>query len=149
MHIFPKCSGTPLKSWGNAQGFLDFWLQDFWSMFGYFRTLCITWLRLLLPDCSFQKLSTDYILNLSRREKCPNTDFFLVRIFPYSDLIRENADWKKLRILTLYTQCMALKSSLEENSSKKKNFWCFLPTVQISSKLYTWVAGSETISETI
>ena len=26
---------------------------------------------------------------LSLREKCPNTEFFLVRIFPYSDRIRK------------------------------------------------------------
>ena len=34
-----------------------------------------------------------YILT-SLREKCPNTEFFLVRIFPYSDWIRENTDQK-------------------------------------------------------
>ena len=42
---------------------------------------------------------------MSLREKCPNTEFFLVRIFPYSDWIRkspysvrirENMDQKKL-----------------------------------------------------
>ena len=32
------------------------------------------------------------------REKCPNTEFFLVRI-------RENTDQKKLRIWTFFTQC--------------------------------------------
>ena len=30
----------------------------------------------------------------SLREKCPNTEFFLVRIFLYSDLIQENTDHK-------------------------------------------------------
>ena len=34
-----------------------------------------------------------YILT-SLREKCPNTEFFLVRIFPYSDWIRENTAQK-------------------------------------------------------
>ena len=34
-----------------------------------------------------------YILT-SLREKCPNTEFFLVRIFPYSDWIREKTDQK-------------------------------------------------------
>ena len=28
------------------------------------------------------------------REKCPNTEFFLVRIFQYSDWIQENSDQK-------------------------------------------------------
>ena len=57
-------------------------------------------------------------LEFSLREKCPNTEFFLVRIFPYSDWIRgdsispysvrihENTYQKKLRIWTLYTQCL-------------------------------------------
>ena len=45
------------------------------------------------------------ILKLTLREKCPNTEFFLVRIFPHSDWIRENMDQKKLRIWTLFTQC--------------------------------------------
>ena len=38
------------------------------------------------------------------REKCPNTEFLLVYIFPYSNWIRENTDQKKLRIWTLFTQ---------------------------------------------
>ena len=47
-------------------------------------------------------------------EKCPNTEFFLVRVFPHSDWIRrdteysvrlrENTDQKKFRIWTLFTQ---------------------------------------------
>ena len=39
------------------------------------------------------------------REECPNTEFSLVRIFLYSDWIRENKDQKIVRILTLFTQC--------------------------------------------
>ena len=37
-------------------------------------------------------------------EMCPNTDFFLVRIFPYSVKIRENTDQKKLLIWTFFAQ---------------------------------------------
>ena len=37
-------------------------------------------------------------------EKGPNTEFFLVRIFPYLNWIRENTDKKNLRICTLFTQ---------------------------------------------
>ena len=37
----------------------------------------------------------------SRREKCPNTEFFQVCIFPYSDSIQENTDQKKLRISSM------------------------------------------------
>ena len=51
------------------------------------------------------------------REKCPNTEFFLIRIFPhlteygeirnispYSAQMWENTDHKKIRIWTLFTQ---------------------------------------------
>ena len=42
---------------------------------------------------------------LTLHKKCPNTEFFLVRIFLYSDRIRENKDQQKLLIWTLFTQC--------------------------------------------
>ena len=45
-------------------------------------------------------------LFLSLREKCPNTEFFMVRIFLYSDWIQENTDQKKLRIWTIFRRCM-------------------------------------------
>ena len=38
----------------------------------------------------------------SPREKCTNTEFFLVRISPYSVRMWENTDQKKLRIWTLF-----------------------------------------------
>ena len=38
------------------------------------------------------------------REKCPSTEFFLVRIFMYSDWIQENTDQKKLHIWVLFIQ---------------------------------------------
>ena len=40
----------------------------------------------------------------SLREKCPNTEFFLVRILLYLEKIQENTDQKKLRIWTLFTK---------------------------------------------
>ena len=46
-------------------------------------------------------------VSLTLREKCPNTEFFPVRIFLYSVRIQENTDQKKLRIRTLSTQCNA------------------------------------------
>ena len=45
----------------------------------------------------------------SLREKCPNTEFFLVRIFLYSDWIQENTDQKKLHIWTLFAQWKEIK----------------------------------------
>ena len=45
-------------------------------------------------------------------EKCPNTEFFLVRISPYSVRMSENTDQKKLHIWTLFKQwlCKQTKS---------------------------------------
>ena len=45
-------------------------------------------------------------LFLSLREKCPNTEFFMVRIFLYSNWIQENTGQKKPRIWTIFRRCM-------------------------------------------
>ena len=45
-------------------------------------------------------------LMISLREKCPNTEFFLVLTFLYSVRIQENTDQKNLRISKLFTQCL-------------------------------------------
>ena len=42
---------------------------------------------------------------LTLREKCPNTEFFLVCIFLYSLRIQKTMDQNKLRIWTHFTQC--------------------------------------------
>ena len=65
----------------------------------------------------------------SRPEKCPNAEFFLVRIFPH-------LDQKKLRIWTLFTQC--LLSELDSNDEiqvvnlqiLQKHFF-FKPTINV------------------
>ena len=57
-----------------------------WSVFQILLASCVWILSLAFSH---------YILSL--REKCPNTEFFLVRIFQWSDQ-------KKLRIWTLFTQ---------------------------------------------
>ena len=49
--------------------------------------------------------SPDTISWATLREKCLNTDFFLVLIFWYSVQIQEITDLKKLCIMTLFTQC--------------------------------------------
>ena len=48
------------------------------------------------------------LLKVSLRKKCPNTEFFLVRIFLNSVRILENTDQRKLRIWTLFTQWIIL-----------------------------------------
>ena len=47
--------------------------------------------------------------DITLREKCPNTDFFLV-------LLQKNTEQKKLRIWTLFTQCY-IYSSMFKNCS--------------------------------
>ena len=47
-------------------------------------------------------------MKITLREKCPNTELSLVRIFLQSVRIRENTDQNKLRIWTLFTQCLLL-----------------------------------------
>ena len=50
--------------------------------------------------------------SLREKEKCPDTEFFLVRIFLHSVRIQENTDTKKLRIWTLFTQCLTPEPQL-------------------------------------
>ena len=49
-------------------------------------------------------------ISVSLLEKCPNTEFFSGPYFPAFELnavrMRENTDQKKLRIWTLFTQCV-------------------------------------------
>ena len=64
-------------------------------------------------------------------EKCPNTEFFLVRIFPYSDRIGENKDQKILRIQTLHTVVIYRKfqgyfSLPQHNHKECKDAFSFL-----------------------
>ena len=48
------------------------------------------------------------ILFVTLREKCPNTEFFQVRIFLHSVRIQENTEQKNLRIWTLFTHVTLL-----------------------------------------
>ena len=49
------------------------------------------------------------ITKFALREKCPNTEISLVRIFLYAVQIQENAERKKLRAWTLFTKCEQLR----------------------------------------
>ena len=77
------------------------WFQVVSGGFGWFAVLVNT----ALYSCGI----TNYLI---LREKCPNTQFFLVRIFLYSVRIQENTDQKKLRIWALFTQCKSYFSWL-------------------------------------
>ena len=66
-----------------------------------FQTLKFSsgFVKCILEYCSGSGGGNGYHPGLSTlREKCPKTEFFLVRIFPYSGLMRENTDHKTLRI---------------------------------------------------
>ena len=52
--------------------------------------------------CAVYVLSFCYFRGLSLREKCPNTELFLTRVFVYSVWIQENTDQKKLRYLDIF-----------------------------------------------
>ena len=48
-------------------------------------------------------LYVGYRILPSQREKCPNTEFFLVRIFPHSDWIRRDTEYlRKIRTRKLW-----------------------------------------------
>ena len=59
----------------------------------------------------------------SLRQKCPNTEFFLVRIFPYSVQIREDTDQKKLLIWALLMQCLMF---FNQENLNNYSFFVFL-----------------------
>ena len=52
------------------------------------------------------------------REKCPNTEFFMVCIILYSDWTQEDTDQKKLRIWTLFTQWRFSSTSFSAKYSR-------------------------------
>ena len=93
-----------------------FSIKDFFSKF---EQICIKlWIYIYF---TFTK-------NIKLLEKCPYTEFFLVRIFlysllcksPYSVWVQDNTDQKKLRIWTFFKQCHRRKTF--RNRSKLKDF---------------------------
>ena len=76
----------------------------------YNRPISFGILKLLFlgtPDCCARYyFLRNLFVGLSLREKCSNTEFFLVHIFPHLDWMRENTDQRKLRIWTLHAVCI-------------------------------------------
>ena len=60
-----------------------------------------------------------FLISLSLREKCPNTEFFLGRIFPLSDVFH-STDQKKLRIWTLSRSLFLFRTFCSALSVQKK-----------------------------
>ena len=80
-------------------------------------------------------------------EKCPYTEFFLVRISPYLDWIQENTDQKKLRIWALFTQWILSVNNQREKMKYTSYinyhvcaYYCYLLTAQ--STLIKWLIYS-------
>ena len=105
-----------------------------------------------LAKCLITSLSKVYSVTYSLGKKCPNTEFFLVRIFPYSF---RNTDQKKLRIWTHFMQWLRkIFFEAPEKSpniyqvifSKQKNFPRLFTKISLPSAseyfqgiAYSWV----------
>ena len=93
----------------NVLGFmmrvLGNWL---WRIYHYYSTR--TWILIKHPFYLLYFISI-YVANMPSyfchflREKCPNTEIFLVRIFLYPVQMQGNAERKNLRVWTLFTKC--------------------------------------------
>ena len=76
-------------------------------------------------------------------EKCPNTEFFLARIFLYSVRMQEITDQKKLCIQALFTQCLLWTLSINSGFFhgnfplfiNVKTYLCFLKLIY---SLFDW-----------
>ena len=81
------------------------------ARFGIICTKSKTLLKVTLFHGCFSRF-------LALRKKCPNTEFFLIRI-------QENTDKKKLRIWTLFTQCKLYKwYQIAKSISYVLRLWC-------------------------
>ena len=93
--------------------------------------------------------------NKSPKQKCLNTEFFLKRIFLYSDWIQENRDQKKLRIWNsvfkkkLFSRSdffLSLRSTLISNWQKNifsyRHIFCWL---SLSKNLIFWDVNGQWI----
>ena len=87
----------------------------------FFLTEHLLWLLLPLAICNIGKYFTRFSY-FPLREKCPNTEFFLVSIFLYSIRIQENTDQKKLRIWTFFTQCCFYFTRLKASEISLQGF---------------------------
>ena len=89
------------------------------------------WSYVLLPNDqeTVEVISSNYCMSafnlLLLREKCPNTEFFLVRM-------RENMDQKKLRVWKLFRQCVVIYPIASSESSQTSEIEFFAKIV------YSW-----------
>ena len=71
-----------------------------------FLKLYLNYISIQDNNCKLKIYNANDMLQMSSIslcKKCPNTEFFLVLIFPYLDWIRENTNQKKPQIWTYFT----------------------------------------------
>ena len=95
----------------------------------YDKSPSISYAHGYMQNSSILHLHLGYEYTSALREKCPNTEYFLVLILLYSDWIQENTEQKILRIWTLFTHCFPWKIIFSEKSWKyskaKKKCSCY------------------------
>ena len=93
-------------------------LRDYHNLIANNRTRtffkCLTWYEIVHGTAKymydvFVSNGNSFYQYCALYKNCPNTEFFLVRIFLYSVRIQENTNQKKLRIWTLFTQCVRIR----------------------------------------
>ena len=90
------------------------WLAPFIALFlcCYSDSSRVNFCCVTIVFCFFFTLEIEFILAYFHcfplREKCPNTEFFLFCILPYSSWTRRFTEKWKLRIWTIFTQCSYL-----------------------------------------
>ena len=88
------------------------------------------WSRFLFRNCVYVSWKVSFwkmiFMNNSLREKCPNTEVFLVRIFLYSDWIRRDTEYLLLRISPYSVR-------IKKNTDQKKLcIWTFFTVIAYS-----------------
>ena len=80
-----------------------------------------------IENSKIGKSSTEYQAFLSLREKCPNTEFFLVRILLYSVQIQESKDHKNSAFGHFScTPIIRSKRNLQMKRNNKKYALCIV-----------------------
>ena len=99
-----------------------------WTNFTPFSSVYIADFEQINVSClasKFQTYAFSVFIQLlySLREKCPNMEVLLVRIFPYSVRMRKNTDQKKLCIWTLFHAFVLVILLLAQSVFVRNQHW--------------------------
>ena len=67
-----------------------------------------------------------YVMIATLREKCPNTEFFLVRNFPHSDWIRRDMEYLETPYLGIFQAVWSRYNKTDMIMKTHKLLWNFL-----------------------